>query len=200
MKLNLRGVAATGLCSFLILIGGITDANATGPVLWADVGITDMLSQRYSVTYFSGSSWLPLSGRGGNVTLGPRFSAGQSSKYAIEIKDKNDTNSRFFLYLATSGEPCFVHQTSKDAFFNETVGNIYEITTQYTKLSTTSVQNANVSVAYRVCTKQNVISIRLFDPITSGIPIGIGAHVDNQSIRVSETYIVLNTEGILYPQ
>ncbi|CAE6739768.1 hypothetical protein R69927_03921 [Paraburkholderia domus] len=197
------------LCSlFFASLTGMLDANAAGPSLAADVDITEMLSQRYNVTYYDGRTWAALPALGGNVTLKPRFSAEGGGtapwafyKYGIELKDKNDPKSSFYVFLATSTEPCMSHQTSSsDGFLNETLGYVYEITTQYTNLATTNVQNANVSVAYRVCSKQNVLSVRFFDPITSGIPIGIGAHVNGQTIRVSETYVILNTEGILYPQ
>ena len=209
MKSNLKCMAATGLCSFFFAsVTGMLDANAAGPSLSADVDITDMVSQRYNVTYYNGSSWAPLAALGGNVVLNPRFWAEGGGaapwsfyKYGIELRDKNDPKSSFYVFLSTALQPCVAHQTSSsDAFLNPTTGYVYEITTQYTDLATTNVQNANVSVAYRVCSKQNVISVRFFDPITSGIPIGIGSHVDNQTIRVSETYLMLNTEGILYPQ
>ncbi|MFM0202799.1 hypothetical protein PQR53_23345 [Paraburkholderia fungorum] len=210
MKSNLRCVAAKGLCSFFFAsVTGMLDANAAaGPSLSADVDTAELLSQRYNVTYYTGTSWVSLPAGGGNVVLGPRFSAeGESPivwgfyKYGIELKDKNGPNSTFYVFLSTDKEPCMVHQTSSsDYFSNETLGYVYSITTQYTNLATSNVQNANVSVAYRVCSKPNVISIRFFDPITSGIPIGIGAHVNNQTVRISETYILLNTEGILYPQ
>lgn len=209
MKLNLRYVAAKGLCSFfLVSVTGMLDANATGPSLSADVDTTAMLSQRYNVRYYTGTSWAPLPEGGGNVVLSPRFSAEGSGaipwgfyKYAIKLKDKNNPDSSFYVFLSTDKEPCMVHQTSSsDSFLNETLGYVYSITTQYVNLATSNVQNANVSVSYRVCSKPNVISVRFFDPISSGIPVGIGAHVNNQYIRISETYIVFNTEGILYPQ
>jgi hypothetical protein len=209
MKSNLRCVAAKGLRTFfLISLTGMLDANAAGPSLSADVDTTEMLSQRYNVRYYTGTSWAPLPAGGGNVVLSPRFSAeGTGSipwsfyKYSIKLKDKNNPDSSFYVFLSTDKEPCMVHQTLySDSFSNETLGYVYSITTQYVNLATSNVQNANVSVAYRVCSKPNVISVRFFDPITSGIPIGIGAHVDNQTIRISEAYVVLNTEGILYPQ
>jgi hypothetical protein len=209
MKSNLKFVAAKGLCSFFLASGaGMLDANAQGPSLSADVDTTEMLSQRYSVRYYTETGWAALPAGGGNVVLSPRFSAEGSGsipwsfyKYAIKLKDKNSSNSSFYVFLSTDKEPCMVHQAlSSDSFSDETLGYVYSVTTQYVNLATSDVQNANVSVAYRVCSKPNVISVRFFDPITSGIPMGIGAHVANESIRISETYIVFNTEGILYPQ
>jgi hypothetical protein len=209
MKSKPKYVAAAKLCLFFIVsfTGGLK-AYASGSTLSADIDTTEMLSQRYDVTYFDGSRWVALPAGGGNVVLNPRFSASGNglvpwsvNKYAIELKDKNNPNSSFYVFLSTNNELCMIGQTSsRDYFVNETMGYVYGITTQYTNRATADVQNTNVSVEHRVCSKRNVISVRFFDPITSGIPMGIGSHVNNQSIRISETYIVLNTEGILYPQ
>jgi hypothetical protein len=209
MKLNLGCVAAKGLCLFFIApIAGMVDARAAGPTVSADIDTSEMFSQRYDVTYYDGAGWPALRPRGGNVKLNPRFSMEGSGavpwsfyKYAIELKDKRNKKSSFYVFLSTSKEPCMIHQTSSsDNFLNETMGIVYSVTTQYVNLATPDVQNSSASVAYQICSRPDVVSVRFFDPITSGIPVGIGAHVYNQAIRISETYIVLNTEGILYPQ
>jgi hypothetical protein len=199
MTLKLRVYALVALI--------FVSCHAGARPLYSALNATQLFTQRYTVQYYSDGGWTNLAGTGGNVVLQPRFSyrVGQTEtvleKYAIWINDRNNPNNTFYIFLTGGIDSCMVTQvTAKNSLVNNTVGLMYEVAMEYVKLGTVEAQNANISHNYRVCSKSGVIDIRLFDPITSGIPIGIGSHVDGESGRVSETYLLLNTEGIIYPQ
>ncbi|WP_146120301.1 hypothetical protein [Paraburkholderia sp. BL21I4N1] len=180
---------------------------ASGPVLYINAGFTPIFAQRYGLSYYKNdNNWSSLAYSGGTVQLNPRFSFEKpipeksTYKYAISLVDKNNSNIDLYLLISTSKIPCIVQRTTANHFTDSTLGFYYDVITQYVDLSIQGSLNSNISVTYSVCSRENSLSLRFFDPIPGGIPIGIGSYVMGEpDERVSETYIIFNTEGILYP-
>lgn len=194
---------------FLAIASSLTMRIATaanGPPLYIAIDFAKIFAQRYDVHYFHDADWAQITTANTTVTLAPRFSFEQTSplqsyyKYFIYLKDRNNPNSDFYVIISTSKDRCISHATTASRLYDETLGVVYNVTTQYTDLSIGSPSNSNVSTTYSVCSRDNTLSVRFFDPISSGIPIGIGSYVEGiNNDRVSETYIMFNTEGIIYP-
>ncbi|NYH15271.1 hypothetical protein [Paraburkholderia bryophila] len=196
--------AARALLLALFSIASVQKAIATGPDLSTTIEFTPLFSQRYNLSYFDGSTWITSPVSTQTVQLQPRFRFEESRpyvyNYVIYLQDKSNADSAFYLMISTSDGRCLLHKTSSaDNFSNVSLGRVYNITTQYTHLGTTNPLNSNISTVYSVCSREDALALRFFDPITTGIPIGIGQYVLEPGERVAETYILLNTEGILYP-
>ncbi|WP_176061029.1 hypothetical protein [Paraburkholderia sp. BCC1876] len=207
LRRKLRFAAATLV--ILSVLGFATSPiaiAANGPVLYINVSFTPIFAQRYGLSYYKDSNWSSLANSGGTVQLNPRFSFEKPIpeksiyKYAISLADKNNSNIDLYLFISTSKKPCIVQKTTASQLNDSTLGFYYDVVAQYVNLSIERNFNSNVSVSYSVCSRENSLSLRFFDPIAGGIPIGIGSYVMGEpDERVSETYIIFNTEGILYP-
>ncbi len=203
-KFGFATILNAALCVLLFLMVA-RNARAEAPTLSTIIDFSEYFAKKYDLSYYDGNAWIPLRNSATTVSSRPRFSFEQSPphvssyKYAIYVKEKNNTNADFYLFISTNKDPCIVQMARSGNLAGEVLGVVYNVTTQYTDLSIGHVFNSNVSTSYSVCSRDNTLAVRFFDPLTSGVPIAIGSYA-NMNERISETYIFLNTEGILYPR
>lgn len=181
------------------------NARAEAPTLNASIDFSEYFARKYDLSYYNGNAWVLLRNSATTVPSKPRFSFEQSPpnassyKYVIYVKERNNANADFYLFISTNKDPCIVHIARSGNLAGELLGVVYNVTTQYTNLSIGHVFNSNVSTSYSVCSRDNTLAVRFFDPLNSGIPIAVGSYAQTNE-RISETYVFLNTEGVLYPR